>query len=244
MCQPTRRGPLPVTRATGRWHTRSSLRQMTAEIEPAILLCVTAIAQPRAVPVVRYSEQFHREDPDDRRARAAGARPPGAGTLAAVGAVPQRAAVGHRPRGLQRRRRRLGLPPARPCPQPGLPLGRGRHRRRLRRPAAALPRARPLERPRPDPQGAPLRPDQRRGQPRRGRQGALLLPRRHADALLPEDALQVSAAAVPLRGSWSRRTRRGTASSRSSSCSTPASSTTTATSTSSSNTPRPGRTTS
>ena len=37
---------------------------------------------------------------------------------------------------------------------------------------------------RPDPQGAALRPDQRRGQPRRGRQGVLLLPRQHADALL------------------------------------------------------------
>ena len=75
-----------------------------------------------------------------------------------------------------------------------------------RRPAAALPRAGAVERPRPDPEGAPLRPDQRRGQPRRGREGALLLPRRHADALVPEDALQVSAARVPLRASWSRRT--------------------------------------
>ena len=68
-----------------------------------------------------------------------------------------------------------------------------------RRRAAALPGAGAVERPRPDPQGAPVRPDQRRGQPRRGRQGAVLLPRRHADALVPEDALQVSAARVSLR---------------------------------------------
>ena len=66
----------------------------------------------------------------------------------------------------------------------------------------------PVERPRPDPQGAALRPDQRRGQSRRGRQGAVLLPRRHADAFLPEDALQVSAARVSLRAAASRRTRR------------------------------------
>ena len=37
------------------------------------------------------------------------------------------------------------------------------------------------------------------GQPRRGRQGVLLLPRRHADPLLHEDALQVSASGVSLR---------------------------------------------
>ena len=46
----------------------------------------------------------------------------------------------------------------------------------------ALLRVRRVERRRPDPQGADVRPDQRRGQPRRGRQGVLLLPRRHADA--------------------------------------------------------------
>ena len=56
-----------------------------------------------------------------------------------------------------------------------------------------------VERPRPDPEGAPVRPDQCRGQPRRGRQGTLLLPRRHADPLLHADALQVSAGRLPLR---------------------------------------------
>ena len=100
----------------------------------------------------------------------------------------------------------LGLLPARSRAQPRLSLGRGRHRRLLRRPACAVPRARAVERPRSDPQGAAVRPDQRRGQSRRGRQGALLLPRRHADPLVHADALQVSAGRVPLRASWSRRT--------------------------------------
>ena len=63
-----------------------------------------------------------------------------------------------------------------------------------------------VERARPDPQGAAVRPDRQRGQPRRGRQGVLLLPRLHADALLHEDALQVSAGGVPLRATWSTRT--------------------------------------
>ena len=42
-----------------------------------------------------------------------------------------------------------------------------------------------------DPEGTPVRPDQPTGQSRRGRQGALLLPRRGAEPRLPEDALQV-----------------------------------------------------
>ena len=54
----------------------------------------------------------------------------------------------------------------------------------LRRQAAAVLRAGAVERRRPDPQGAAVRPDQHRGQPRRGRQGVLLLPRQHAHALL------------------------------------------------------------
>ena len=94
-----------------------------------------------------------------------------------------------------------------------------------------------------DPQGAPLRPDRQRGQPRRGRQGVLLLPRLHADPLLHEVAVQVPAGGLSLRASSSRRTAGATARSRSTSCSTPASSRATATSTSSSSTPRPRPTT-
>ena len=105
--------------------------------------------------------------------------------------------------------------------------------------AAPVPVAGAVERPRSDPEGTPVRPDQRRGQSRRGRQGALLLPRRHADALLPEDALQVSAARVSLRAAGRGKPPPRHRRSRNSSCSTPASSTTTATSTCSSNTPRP-----
>ena len=70
--------------------------------------------------------------------------------------------------------------------------------RHLRREAAPVLRARSLERQRSDPEGAALRPDQRGGKPRRGRQGVLLLPRLDADALVHEVPLQVSPRA-PIR---------------------------------------------
>ena len=73
--------------------------------------------------------------------------------------------------------------------------GIGRH---LRRQAAAVLRRRAVERARPDPEGAPVRADQQRGQPWRGREGVLLLPRQHAHALVHEVPVQVSAAGVSL----------------------------------------------
>ena len=115
--------------------------------------------------------------------------------LEALGAVPLRAPVGHGARGLQPGRHRLGLLPARPRALARLPLGRGRPRAASRdHHQRALLRAGALERARPDPEGAALRPDRAAGQPRRGRQGVLLLPRLHADALLHEVPLQVPAA--------------------------------------------------
>ena len=66
------------------------------------------------------------------------------------------------------------------------------------------PRA--VERAGSDPEGAPLRPDRQRRQSRRGRQGVLLLSRQHADALVHEVPVQVSAARVSLRCSSSKRT--------------------------------------
>ena len=107
--------------------------------------------------------------------------------------------MGDGPRGLQPRRRRVELLPARPRALARVPLGRGRDRRRVRRRAAAVPRARAVERRRPDPQGADVRADERRGQPRRGRQGVLVLRRQHADALVHEVRLQVPAGGVPVR---------------------------------------------
>ena len=77
-------------------------------------------------------------------------------------------------------------------------------------PAAVL-RAGALERARPDPEGAPVRADQHRGQPRRGRQGVLLLRRQHAEPRLPALALQVPAGGVPVRRSRRRRTAAGLA---------------------------------
>ena len=63
-----------------------------------------------------------------------------------------------------------------------------------------------LERARPHPEGAAVRPRPVGGQPRRGREGVLLLPRLHADPLLHEVALQVSAARLSLPAASSRRT--------------------------------------
>ena len=107
--------------------------------------------------------------------------------------------MGHRARGLQRRRRGVGLLPPRPCALASLPLERGRPRRHLRLPPAPVLRALAVERPRPVPQGEDVRPDGGRGEPRRGRQGLLLLRRLDADALVHEVPLQVPAGRVPLR---------------------------------------------
>ena len=155
-----------------------------------------------------------------------------------VGPVPQRAPVGHGPRGLQRRRQRVGLLLPRPVALARLPLGRRRPRRHLRRQAAAVLRARAVERAGPDPQGAPVRADQQRGQSRRGREGVLLLRRQHADALVHEVSSTSTRSGSSRIGTSSRRTAGARARSSSTSCSTPASSTTTATSTCSSSTPR------
>ncbi len=119
--------------------------------------------------------------------------------MAPLGALPRRPAVGHGARGLQRGGRRLGLVPARPRPLARLPLGRGRARRLLRRPAAVVPRPGAVERPRPDPEGAAVRARQRRGQPRRGRQGGVPPRRRDADPLLQPLRLPLPAGGLPLR---------------------------------------------
>src|SRR5262245_8668251 len=107
--------------------------------------------------------------------------------------------MGHGSGGLQPRRRSVDLPPARPCPLPRLPMGRGRPGGLLRHRAATLPRPRALERPRPDPQGTDLRADRQRGQPRRGRQGVLVVPRRAAQPRLEPLALPLPARRVPLQ---------------------------------------------
>ena len=60
-------------------------------------------------------------------------------------------------------------------------------------------RPRALEWARPDSKGAALRPHRPGRQSRRGREGALLLSRLHADAFLHEGALQISAGGISLR---------------------------------------------
>ena len=84
-----------------------------------------------------------------------------------------------------------------------------------------------------------VRPHQQRGQPRRGRQGVLLLPRQHPDPLLHEVPVQVPPARLPLRRPGRDQPAAAAGTSWSTSCSTPGSSTRTATSTCSSSTPRP-----
>ena len=74
-----------------------------------------------------------------------------------------RAGVGLGPRGLQRRRRRLELVPARPRPLARVPLERGRDGRHHRRVQPAVPGLCAVERRGPDPQGADVRADQPEG---------------------------------------------------------------------------------
>ena len=64
---------------------------------------------------------------------------------------------------------------------------------------------------RPDPQGAAVRADQQRGQPRRGRQGVLLLPRLDAHALVHAYLYKYPQAAFPYDEPGQRRTARATA---------------------------------
>ena len=64
----------------------------------------------RAGPATGWSDHDERRAGAGRGVRPAGGRAAPGRRLVPVGPVPQRAPVGHRPRGLQRRRRRVGLP--------------------------------------------------------------------------------------------------------------------------------------
>ena len=139
--------------------------------------------------------------------------------LVRLGSVPGRTAVGHGARGLLRRWRRLAIT---------FPHDQARSRAYRWGEDGMLgicdDHASPVlwrwrcGMARPDRQGTPLRTGQQRGQSRRGRQGVLLLSRRHADALLSESAVQVSAARhFPTKRS-SSKTARGVACNPNTSC--------------------------
>ena len=133
-----------------------------------------------------------------------GSHPPAGGrtadeALEALGPLPVRASMGDGAGGLLGGRQLLGVFPARPGPEPGLPLGRRWPAGHLRRPVPPRLRARAVERARSDPQRAAVRPHRTGRQPRRGRQGAVLLPRLDADPHLPQSAAQVSPGGLPLR---------------------------------------------
>ena len=137
--------------------------------------------------------------------------------------------MGHGARGLQRRRRGVGLLSRTTTPAPGLPVGRGRAGRASATSSSGCAWPRVVERARPDPQGAHLRVDRRRGEPRRGRQGILVVPRRRAQPRLEPLALPLPAARRSRTRTCATRTAGAASSIRSTSCSTPAPSTTTGT---------------
>ena len=99
------------------------------------------------------------------------------------------------------------LLPPRSRPVARVPLERGRHGRDLRHPPRAVPGPRALERRRPDPEGADVRPDRAAGQPRRGRQGVLVVPRGAAEPRPAALALPLPAGRVPVRGARQPRPR-------------------------------------
>ena len=89
------------------------------------------IAPPGRVAATRRAARGRPHDASTTPVKAPAWRRTGERTkaLEPLGALPRGAGVGHGARGLQRRRRRLGLLPARPCALAGLPLERGRPRR-------------------------------------------------------------------------------------------------------------------
>src|SRR5262245_14619148 len=106
--------------------------------------------------------------------------------------------VGHRARGLLAGWDGLAVFSTRSCSQPCISLGRGRALGNLRSGVPVVFRPGAVEWPRSNSQGTTVRADRAGGQSWRRLQGVLLLSRCHADALVPESALQVSAGRVPL----------------------------------------------
>ena len=119
-----------------------------------------------------------------------------------VGGLSFRAAVGDCARGLFGLGELLGVLSARPCAQPRVSLGRGRPAGHHRSAVPALLCLGALEWPRPDFEGAALRSDGLRRQPRRGREGMLLLSRFDADAFLHEGALQIPSGGISVYAAY------------------------------------------
>src|SRR5437763_1223495 len=120
-------------------------------------------------------------------------------TVVGVRALRERARLGYRPRRLQRGRTRVGVSPARPRALAHIPVERGRPRRDVRRGAAPLLRARVLERARSHPERAHIRAHGHGREPRRGREGILVVRRRDADGVLAPLAVSLPARGLPVR---------------------------------------------
>ena len=182
--------------------------------------------------------RHRRAPPAGRGDRTGRGRPVQRQPLVRVGPVPLRAGLGHRARGLQRRRRRVDVVPARPRQVARLPVERGRDGRALRHPPRALPRAALWN------GGDPILKERMFGLT--GPQG------NHGEDVkeywwylegLPSHALlqwryHYPQAAFPYQQLVEENGRRGLGTTSSTSCSTPASSTTTASGRSTSPTPR------
>ena len=111
----------------------------TAGKQPQIVRRRGATQHPRTlIALHRRIRAWHRRNRRCRRTEAAERGPRSGDPVEEVGTVPQRAAMGHSPRGLQPGRQRVGLLLPRSVPLARLPLGRRRTRRNQRRQAAAV----------------------------------------------------------------------------------------------------------
>ena len=206
---------------------------------------MSTIVNPRPLaPLDQFdARSAYQQARDDRRRRTSAPSPRAHRQLAAVGHLPRRAPMGHRPRGLFGVGQLLGLFHPRPCPQPRLSLGRRRSDGHLRPRMPALLRARALERQGPDSQGAAVRTHRPRRQSRRGRQrAATTISTRRRPTRTSNHSTSIRRPSFPMLG-WSTRIDAAAETIPNLNSPTPACSTTTATSTSRPNTPRARRTT-
>src|SRR6266567_969278 len=104
--------------------------------------------------------------------------------------------MGYGSRGLQWHRRSVGLLPPRPRALARISLERRWYRRDKRSPTEFVFRSRALERAGPDSERTIVWTDGHRSQPRRRREGVLLLSRQHAYTLIHEVPLQVPPGAL------------------------------------------------
>ena len=127
----------PSRRRRPRPHLRDRRRRRAAHAARLPVPGLVAGRAPAVEPPDRGSDVDETQPEGRPRARPPRRGPSRRGPWKLLGPVPVGAAVGHGARGLQPVRHRLGLLSARSRALPRLSLGRGRHRRHLRRPASS-----------------------------------------------------------------------------------------------------------